>query len=60
MQGAAFWLLPVFMLVLITWLNRHVFEVATAYRREENSPPVEIPFGTKISTRLVIFLFFLM
>lgn len=57
MQGAEFWLLSVCMLVPITWLNRHAFEVATAFRREENSPPVEIPFGTKISTGLVIFLF---
>lgn len=36
--------------VLITWLNRHAFEVARAFGGEENSPPVEIPFGTKIST----------
>lgn len=57
MQGAKSWLLSVCMLVPITWLSRHAFEVATAFRREENSPPVEIPFGTKISTGLVIFLF---
>lgn len=48
--------------VPMTWLNRHAFEVATAFGREENAPspprPMEIPFGTKISTELVIFLFF--